>query len=132
MKRLSILLLTPLLIIATATHAEDDGNDATREVEEIAQEAQNAKPQVILHSIANIVAHIGSIVGNPHNKPNVGQNVTGILGNIVNIALAASHRGLKTEEEFMAYFIDELHLDQELRAIIEQEAQEIRRTLNSR
>jgi len=127
MKRLPILLLTPLLLLSVIAYATHRGDDATHEVEEIVLE--NPKPQIIIHSVANILAQIGSIIGNPHNKPNVGQNVAGILGNIVNIALIASKRGFTTEQEIMDYLVNELHLDQEIRRIIEHEAEEVRRTI---
>lgn len=128
MKYVRILFCTLCSFYAVSLHAESFDNDATREIDEIAlEQAHNPKPQIILNGIANIVAHIGSIVGNPHNRPNVGHNVTGILGNIISIALAASQRGYKTEDELWIYLIDELHLDQELRRIIEHEAEEIDR-----
>lgn len=120
--KLRYILLLPSLVCFTPVHT-------LQELDDLPEQAPNLKPQVIIHSVANILAQIGSIIGNPHNKPNVGQNVAGILGNIVNIALIASHRGLKTEREIMDYLINELHLDQEIRRIIEHEAEEIRRAI---
>lgn len=130
MKRIFMFLVIPLLFNVAALHSETWNEDVSLEIEQIAlDEPPNAKPQAILHSIANIVAHIGSIIGNPRNKQNVGHGVTGILGNIVNIALVASHRGLRTEPELLDFLVNELHLDQELKRMITQEAIKIHRTI---
>lgn len=132
MKLLYGLFVSSLLVNPVTAYA---AKDATQEVDEIVrQEPQNSRPQYIIHSVANILAHVGSIVGDPHNKPNVGQNVGGILGNIVNIAIAAAHRDCKTKDELLAYLRDlsiylskEFDLDKEIARIIKEESEEIKR-----
>lgn len=120
MKFVHICALTPLLLLSLTTYTQREAPDATEEVEEI-QQVENPKAQVIIHSVANIVAHVGSIAGDKHNKPNICHNVAGIIGNIANIILAAKHHRCKTEQELLDYLINDLHLDELLTNIIEQE-----------
>lgn len=131
MKAIHPLFLSLLFLIAIAAHAQTPPNDATQEVtqENNTPPVPNPKPQIIIQSVANILSHVGAIVADPHSRPNIGQNATGILANIVNIAMVAGKRACKNQLEFLTIMCDELHLDQETRHIIQQKLEEIQREI---
>jgi len=58
-------------------------------------EEKEAKTQAALCNVATIASGVASIVQNPHDKVNVGQNVGSILSGIIGIALLASHRSVQ-------------------------------------
>jgi len=126
MRLLSRLVIVLPLLLAPVIHAKQNWQHV-QEIEEEIPVAQppNEKPQIIIQSVANIISHVGSIVGDPHNKQTIGQNVTGILAHIVNIALVAGKRTYKNQQELLTALCDELHLDEETRVIIQQKLEEI-------
>lgn len=125
MNRLQSLFLTPFLLLSIHTEQRCNENAQEIVVDIPLQSRPNEKPQIIIGSVANILAHVGRIVGNPHDKPNLGENVTGILANIINIALAAGKKDYKHRQELLSSIFDELHLDQEIREIIKLKVEEI-------
>lgn len=62
---------------------------------------------VVLHHFSQIVSHFFNIVKDPKDSKNVGQNVTGILANVVTIAAQAFKSGElsldATPDEILAY-----------------------------
>lgn len=82
------------------------------------EQNQNAKQQIILQGITNILAGVKGIVSEPRNKNNVRDRVTGILANIINIALIARKNDHRSRLEIFTIICDELDLDDATREII--------------
>jgi hypothetical protein len=128
MKLTHTLFLTPLLLIATTTHADQIYVDAQWQepIQEIAPKPRpNEKAAAIIGSVAGILNGVGTIVDNPRDKQNISQGVTGILAHIINIALMAGKRDCKSRQELFDLIFDELHLDQEMREIIKLKVEKI-------
>lgn len=87
----------------------------------------NPKHQTIVQGAANILANVAAIMNQPRNKENVRERVTGILANIINIALVSGKRDHRSRSEFFTIICDELHLDDEMRDILKQKIEELNR-----
>ena len=102
-----------LIILASFSSSYGEGQtiQTTLPVQQQQQQPQQPAKEdtgsVVLHHFGNIVGHFFSIVKDPKNATNVGQNVTGILSNIVTIAAQAFKSGElsldATPEEIMVY-----------------------------
>lgn len=120
--------LTPLLLLATITHANQICIEVQLQepIQEIAPKPRpHEKAAAIIGSVAGILNGVGTIVDNPRDKQNIGQGVTGILAHIINIALMAGKRDCKSRQELLDLIFDELHLDQEMRETLKRKVEEI-------
>jgi hypothetical protein len=91
----------------------------------------NPKPQIIIQGVANILANVGAIVSAPRNKQKVSNGVTGILANIINIALVSGKRDHRSGIELFNIICDELNLDEPTREIVKQKIEEINQENNT-
>jgi hypothetical protein len=135
MKLRSRLALT--LLIAPICHARQIPAHVqeivpTIEIEIIPEpQPENPKQQAIILGAANILANAAAIAGSPHDRQNVGQAVTGILANIINIALISGKRDHRSRAELFNIICDELHLDDTMREIVKQKIEELNHETSS-
>jgi hypothetical protein len=128
MKFLQSLFLAPLLLLSITAYADQiyvEIGTTPGPIQEILPQSCPTPKEEILGGVGNILTLAGAIVSNPHSRPNIAQCATGILANIINIALVAGKRAYKNRAELLSFMFDELHLDQEMRAIIEQKLEEL-------
>lgn len=85
----------------------------------------NPKHQTIIQGTANILANVAAIMNQPRNKENVRERVTGILANIINIALVSGKRDHRSHSELFTTICNELNLDDEMRDILKQKIEEL-------
>ena len=98
----------------------------TIEIEIVSEpQPENPKQQAIILGAANILASAAAIAASPRDRQNVGQAVTGILANIINIALVSGKRDHRSRSELFNIICDELHLDDEMKEIIKQKIEEL-------
>lgn len=123
MKLYSILSLT--LLIAPLCHCRPIPAHVQEIIPEIEidlapSEEQNPNPkqQIILQGVANILAGVQGIVSEPRNKNNVRERVTGILANIINIALISRKNDHRSQDKLFTIICDELDLDNSMREMI--------------
>jgi hypothetical protein len=133
----SFYRLTLALLIAPICHARQIPAHIqeiipTVEIEIIDDHSQstNQKPPVILQSVANVLANVAAIVNAPRDKDNVRQGVTGILANIINIALVSGKRDHRSHSELFNIICDELNLDDAMKEIIKQKIEELNKEVS--
>lgn len=123
--------LTVVLLIAPICHARKIPAHVqeivpTIEIEIVPEpQPENPKQQAIILGAANILANAAAIAGSPRDRQNVGQAVTGILANIINIALISGKRDHRSRTELFNVICDELNLDDAIREIIKLKIEEI-------
>jgi len=116
MKHISFVLLCALTISTVQaalnpTYAIQ--NDATQEVNTLAQKPDKPKhsetAQAVLAGVAHVAQNVGNIIKDPHNPHNVGSSVASMISGIINITLAAikdKSLDLTDEEAVRAHLID--------------------------
>ena len=129
MKLFSRLMLISL--ISSVCYAKQNWSPHIEEIIpdvkiEITQDQESdPKPQIIIQSVANILANVSAIAAAPRDKQNLGQGITGILANVINIALISGKHNHRSKLDLFNMICDELHLDEKTRELIKQKIEEL-------